>query len=171
MAGADAGRKRRERTAFYEHKLMERPMPGEIEAVGDCAAARGLLRRWLQPGGSPACPRCGGDQLYDLAGERMRCRNCTYTFTELSGRWINSGGLSPADWIFLARLFVEGVSAHHAAQLSGLSYNAVFKALTAIRFSILASALDAPALFGPDTGLKQHVHNKRIRTMPRKARL
>lgn len=171
MPDAETDVVQRTRAEFYRRKLIERPLKGEPEAVVSPEAAVSLLRPWLRPGGRLACPRCGDDRLYELNGNRLRCRGCKYTFTEFTGRWINTGGLSASDWLFLVRLFVERYSAHQAAELAGLSYNAVYKTFTAIRFGLLAGALDGLSLFGPETGLGQHVRNRRLRGIPRKARL
>ncbi|MGE4553817.1 MAG: transposase, partial [Desulfovibrionaceae bacterium] len=160
----------RQRARYYRDHVPE-PLPGEKAAACGQADAMAFLRPWLWPGGERRCPRCGDDTIYDLSAGRLRCAQCRYTFTELSGRWINSGGLDAADWVFLCRLFVLGRSAHQAAQIMGLSYNAAFRAITAMRFAILAGGIDAAHLFGPETELRQYVRNKRIRAMPRTAQL
>ncbi len=159
------------RRDFYQNKLSERPLDGEIEAVGSADAAREFIMQWLWAGGKRFCPRCANKKLYDLKGGKLRCRGCGYTFTELTGRWINSCGLDAEDRIFLVRLFVEGYTAHQMTKITGLSYNAVFKALSAIRFAILSSSIDAFTLFGPETGLRQYIANKRIRSISRKNRI
>ncbi|MBG0775353.1 MAG: IS1595 family transposase [Desulfovibrionaceae bacterium] len=163
--------RRLSREALYRTKLLERPLPGEPQAAHDDEAARALLAPWLPGPGSHACPRCAHATVYALSGGRLRCAACRYTFTPLTGRWINSGNLAPSDWVFVARLFVEGATAHQAASMSGLSYNTVFKALTVLRFAVLASALDAPSFFGLETGLRQYLRNGRVRTLPRKTQL
>ena len=157
------------RCARYLIKLKERPLPDEEQMVINDKNALEYLRGILWPEGEMFCPRCGEKRIYTLSGGRYRCSNCKYTFTELSGRWINTGGMAYTDWIYLARLFVEDFSAQAMSEEMGLSYNTVYKGLTAIRFALLAQALDAPALFGHETGLSGYIRNRRLVSLPKKS--
>lgn len=118
---------------------MTPPPPGPEE----------IIRSLCWPRGSRFCPRCRARRVYLLAGGRLRCSLCGYTFRDVSGRWIGNGALAPAQWIELARLFAAEESALSMAKTLGLSYNTAYKSLTALRFSIAAQSLDARELFGP----------------------
>jgi transposase len=126
----------------------------------DAALAYVLRECW--PGGGRFCPRCGESRLYDLAGGRSRCARCKYTFQDFSGRWINNGGLSPLTWLRLADLFSREPTVHQMAVEAGLSYNATYKAVTTMRFAILAHATDAVQLLGPETGLGSFLRNRKL---------
>ena len=171
MPNGNAQHWRVSRERFYDRELSSPPMRGEITAVNNAAEARKLLGPWLWPSGGRYCPRCGYGVVYDLSDGRLRCGDCRYTFTTFNGRWINTGNLDAADWLFLTRLFVEGLNANQASEVIGMSYNAVFKAFTAMRFAILARGIDAPQMFGAETGLSQYIRNKRIRFLPRTAQI
>lgn len=158
----------RQRMRYYREAVAD-ALPGEAAAACGQVDALAFLRPWLWPEGKRRCPRCGGSSIYEIRAGRLRCGQCRYTFTELSGRWINSGGLDPTDWIFLCRLFVLGRSVQQTAKMMGRSYNAVFRAITAIRFAILAGGIDVAPFFGPETELRQYVRNQRIRAIPRSA--
>lgn len=108
--------------------------------------------------GEPDCPKCGESRVYRLSDGRLRCSGCRYTFHELSRRWINIGGLSCLNWLRLVRLFEQELTANRMTPQLGLSYNTVYKAVTTLRFSLLAQALDAKQLltgaFGLDLGFE-----------------
>ncbi|WP_320170719.1 transposase [Maridesulfovibrio sp.] len=112
------------------------------------------------------CPRCREHKLYGLSGNRFRCSSCKYTFQEFSGRWINNGGLSCREWVRLILMFAGDNTAHAISQELGLSYNATYKAITALRFAILAQAIDARQLLGPETGLHTHLKGKKLTGVP-----
>ncbi|NDV18488.1 DDE transposase [Pseudodesulfovibrio sp. JC047] len=133
----------------------------------DDAKARAYLLELTWPTGDPFCPRCGHRKVYTLSGERLRCASCKYTFQPFSGRWINNGALSPSEWLRLIVLFVEECSVHQMKEQLGLSYNTVYKALTAIRFAILGHALDARQLISPATGLDSYLKGNRLTGGPR----
>lgn len=133
----------------------------------DDKAAREYLLSLTWPTGDPFCPRCGHRKVYTLSGERLRCASCKYTFQPFSGRWINNGALSASEWLKLITLFVGEQSVHQMKQALGLSYNTVYKALTAIRFAILAHAIDARQLISPATGLDSYLKGNRLTGGPR----
>jgi len=133
--------------------------------------ARDYFLELSWPTGDPFCPRCGHRKVYTLSGERLRCASCKYTFQPFSGRWINNGALSPGEWLRLIVLFVEERSVHQMKEELGLSYNTVYKALTAIRFAILANALDARQLISPATGLDSYLRGNRLTGGPREMRM
>ncbi|XXJ21668.1 transposase [Desulfovibrio caledoniensis] len=133
--------------------------------------ARDYFLELSWPTGDPFCPRCGHRKVYTLSGERLRCASCKYTFQPFSGRWINNGALSPGEWLRLIVLFVEERSVHQMKEDLGLSYNTVYKALTAIRFAILANALDARQLISPATGLDSYLKGNRLTGGPREMRM
>ncbi|MCM0755976.1 IS1595 family transposase [Desulfovibrio aminophilus] len=128
--------------------------------------ARALLRDFCFPDGVPFCPRCGERRVYHLAEGRMRCGGCRYTFQEFTGRWINNGGLSCRQWLRLAGLFAGEATAHGIAKEIGASYNATYKALTALRYALLVQALDARLLLGPATGLGECIRGRKLTGQP-----
>nr|WP_321512814.1 IS1595 family transposase [uncultured Pseudodesulfovibrio sp.] len=133
----------------------------------DDIKARNYLLERAWPTGDPFCPRCGHRKVYTLSGERLRCASCKYTFQPFSGRWINNGALSPSEWLRLIVLFVQECSVHQMKEQLGLSYNTVYKALTAIRFAILGHALDARQLISSATGLDSYLNGNRLTGGPR----
>ena len=92
------------------------------------------------------CPRCNSRKLYKLSDERCRCSRCEYTFHDFSGRWINRGRLSCVQWLSLIKLFELEVSVRKMFRQMSLSYRAVYRAVSAIRLSILSHAKDAEGL-------------------------
>lgn len=101
------------------------------------------------------CPRCHNRKLYKLIDERYRCSRCEYTFHDFSGRWINQGRLTCIQWLSLIKLFELEVSVRKMAQQMGLSYRAVYQAVSAIRFSILSHARDAEGLLDGEIELDE----------------
>ncbi len=110
-----------------------------------------MWRCW--PDGEKCCPRCRTVAPYTLAEGRLRCGACRYTFHDFTGRWLNLSGLTPAQWLDLARAFALDANTREAAEAANISYNTAFKALTVLRLAILAQGTDARQLFGPKTGL------------------
>ncbi|WP_319470446.1 IS1595 family transposase [uncultured Pseudodesulfovibrio sp.] len=143
-------------------------IPGGFAAlIDDDKRAHEYLLGLTWPTGDPFCPRCGHRKVYTLSGERLRCAKCKYTFQPFSGRWINNGALTPSEWLSLISLFVEECSVHQMKKKLNLSYNTVYKALTAIRFAILAHAMDARQLISPATGLDSYLKGNRLTGGPR----
>lgn len=128
--------------------------------------AREYVLSHCWPAGERFCPRCGVARLYTLNKGRFRCAGCKYTFQDLSGRWINNGNLSALTWLRLADCFVRERTVHELCSEVGLSYNAAYKAVTAMRFAIMAHAVDAQQMFGPETGLGQYLNNKKLTGIP-----
>lgn len=122
-------------------------------AVNPEAEARRTLVALCWPDGRKSCPRCGTPSPYQLAGGRLRCGGCRYTFHDFTGRWINATGLSPRQWIALARAFVREANAREAAAELGISYNTAYKGLTVLRLALLAQDADAPQLLAPGAPL------------------
>lgn len=146
--------------------------PADFPALlGDEKRARNYLLELTWPTGAPFCPRCGHRKVYDLSGERLRCADCKYTFHPFSGRWINNGALTAVEWLGLISLFVDECSVHQMKQRLGLSYNTVYKALTAIRFAIVAHAIDARQVLGRATGLDSYIKGSRLTGGPRDMRM
>ncbi len=144
---------------------------GFAALLHDDEKAREYLLSLTWPTGDPFCPRCGHRKVYTLSGDRLRCASCKYTFQPFSGRWINNGALTPAEWLRLINLFVEECSVHQMKKQLSLSYNTVYKALTAIRFAILAHAIDARQLISPATGLDSYLKGNRLTGGPREMRM
>lgn len=149
-----------------------RPLTSVDRLLSTEDAAREYLLSFCWPDGDPYCPRCGHRKVYSLsAGKRMRCAACKYTFQHFSGRWINNGALSCSDWLALIRLFEREATVHEITEALGLSYNTVYKALTALRFSVLAHAIDANQLLGPETGLDGYLKGNRLTGGPKDMRM
>lgn len=115
--------------------------------------ARALLLDLCWPDGRKHCPRCRAKDPYQLAGGRLRCGGCRYTFHDFTGRWLNETGLSPLKWTMLAQAFAAELSTREAAASVGISYNTAFKALTVLRLALLSQGADAPQLLGPGAPL------------------
>ncbi|MDP3427985.1 MAG: IS1595 family transposase, partial [Humidesulfovibrio sp.] len=135
----------------------ERETRGEAEAKARAAL---LWRCW--PDGKKCCPRCRAQTPYALAEGRLRCGACRYTFHDFTGRWLNMSGLSPAQWLDLARAFALDANTREVALAAGISYNTAFKALTVLRLAILAQGTDARQLFSPQTGLSDLLSNGKL---------
>lgn len=112
------------------------------------SAARRYILSHCRQRGKRACPRCRASKIYSLADERFRCSACKYTFHDLTGRWINAGGLSCREWLRIAKLFELDLTTHKMVSQLRLTYNTVYKAVTAIRFSLTAASFDAAQLLG-----------------------
>ncbi|MES9994658.1 transposase [Desulfovibrio aminophilus] len=140
--------------------------PDVARATASEEAAKALLRGLCHPDGVPFCPRCNDRRVYHLAEGRLRCGGCRYTFQEFTGRWINNGGLSCRQWLRLAELFAGEATAHGIAKEIGASYNATYKALTALRYALLVQALDARLLLGPATGLGECIQGRKLTGQP-----
>ncbi|MHC1702074.1 MAG: transposase [Humidesulfovibrio sp.] len=131
--------------------MIETEAQGGVMAAEAAARAALLWRCW--PDGKKSCPRCHAQSPYILAEGRLRCGTCRYTFHDFTGRWLNLSGLSPAQWLELARAFALDANTREAAAAANISYNTAFKALTVLRLAILAQGTDARQLLGPQTGL------------------
>ncbi len=140
--------------------------PSGLDALtSDEDAARECLLSFCWPTGEKSCPRCGTAKLYDISGNRYRCANCKYTFQDFSGRWINNSGLSCKDWLALIRSFFLEHSVQAMAESLGLTYNTAYKALTVLRFAILAHEVDAKQLLSPATGLDTYINGTKLTTL------
>lgn len=146
----------------------ENPFAAQQACLHHEDAARDYLLSHCWPDGHPVCPRCGHAKTYALANERLRCASCRYSFRAFSGRWLDSGSISCSQWLRLIELFVEGVTVGDAAPKTGLAYNTVYKAFTAIRFAILAHATDARQFIGPETRLDSFFKGTRLTGGPAK---
>lgn len=125
------------------------------------ASARKYLTARCWHGRGRFCPKCRHDKIYHLKDGRMRCPACRYTFHDFSRRWLNTGGLSCRDWLRVVKLFELDLTANRMKSQLELSYNTIYKALTTLRLSILAGALDAGQLLSPDSGLNLAVSQSR----------
>lgn len=135
------------------------------------SAAREYMLSHCWPSHERFCPRCGKQKYYDLSGGRYRCSECKYTFQDFSGRWINNGNLSPLTWLRILDLFIQERTVHELASELELSYNATYKAVSTLRFAIMAHATDAAQMFGPETGLGAYLKGKKLTGDPREQRL
>lgn len=101
------------------------------------------------------CPRCRCRKLYRLADRRRRCAHCAYTFHDFSGRWINTGHLSPRQWLRLLKLFELEVSTRKLASQLGISYATAYRAVTVLRLAIVAHAPDGVMLLSGEVELDE----------------
>lgn len=109
-------------------------------------AAKNYLSKKCLKNGHRFCPRCKHRKLYKLADKRRRCSRCKYTFHDFSGRWINHGRFSYAQWLHLIKLFELEISVRKMAEQMSMAYNTVYNAIQTIRYAILAHAEDAADL-------------------------
>nr|WP_167940948.1 transposase [Desulfobaculum xiamenense] len=130
---------------------METAIPDEIFV--DEAAARRYLLKFCWKNHQRFCPRCRSRRNYRLNNGRRRCARCRYTFHDFSGRWINNCNLSCTQWLRLVQLFETETTARTASKELGISYNTAYKAMSTLRFAIVAHALDARQLLGPNSPL------------------
>lgn len=101
------------------------------------------------------CPRCRCRKLYRLSDGRRRCSKCSYTFQELSGRWIGQCRLSCAQWLRVVKLFELEVSTRKMAGQLGVSYKTAYKAVTLLRLAILSNAKDGKGFLGREVELDE----------------
>ena len=120
----------------------------------ECRARKYLLGKCFK-NHQRICPRCHCRKLYKLTDERYRCSRCEYTFHDFSGRWINQGRLTCVQWLSLVKLFELEVSVRKMSLQMGLSYRTVYRAVSAIRFSILSHARDAEGLLAGEIELDE----------------
>jgi transposase len=116
------------------------------ELISNERNAKRYLSKKCLKNGHRFCPRCNSRKLYKLADARYRCSRCRYTFHDFTGRWINQGRLSCVQWLSIIKLFELEVSVRKMSQQMRLSYRAVYRAVSAIRLSILSHARDAEGL-------------------------
>jgi len=117
--------------------------------------ARRYLSKKCLKNGHRFCPRCNSRNFYKLADNRRRCSRCKYTFHDFSGRWINQGRLTCVQWLSLFKLFELEVSVRKMSQQTGLSYRAVYRAVNAIRASIMSHGTDAGELLSGEIELDE----------------
>ena len=86
------------------------------------------------------CSRCHSYEIYRIADKRFRCKRCTYTFHDFTGRWINKLRISCRDWLWIIKFFELELSARKNCQQVGLSYPTVLKAVNVIRMAIVANS-------------------------------
>lgn len=125
-------------------------------------AARQYFLSLCWPDAHPRCPRCAHAKIYMLNQDRLRCASCKYTFRPFTGRWLDNGALSCTQWLALIRLFAKNTPTAKIMRQLGISYNTVFKAVTALRFSILAQAPDSAQIMGTGTSLGSYLKGARL---------
>jgi transposase len=118
-------------------------------------SAKKYLLRYCLKNQQRICPRCGSRKVPPRNDGRRRCLRCQYTFHDFSGRWINEGNLTSGQWLRLIKLFELEISVRKMAQQMGLSYPAVYKAVTTMRRAILAHATEAQSLLGGEIELDE----------------
>ena len=128
------------------------PLNAYNDIIHDDVTAHRFLSKNCLKNEHRHCPRCNERKLYRLKDGRRRCSRCKYTFHDFSGRWINSGRLSAAQWLVMIRRFLSEKPALKVAEELELSYNTVLSAFTVIRSAVLAHAEDAVDFFCRKTG-------------------
>lgn len=166
MRNADVSHRRLD---FYSSNSRRRSVENSHleELFNNEDKAREYLLNKCRGGRKPFCPRCREHKLYSLSGDRYRCSSCKYTFQDFSCRWINNGGLKMSDWLKLVHLFSGEMTAHGVSNELGISYNAAYKAITAIRYAILSHAIDAAQLLGPETELGEYLKGRKLTGVPK----
>jgi len=104
--------------------------------------AQKYLRKYWRKNGRVLCINCGSPKVYQISGQRYRCRRCKNRFSELSGTWIRKLKISSAQWLWIIKLFELEMSARKISQQIDLSYPTVLKATNLIRQSIVANLND-----------------------------
>jgi len=101
------------------------------------------------------CPRCRSREFIKRGDGRRLCRRCRFIYHDLTGRWINRGGLTLGRWLRVVKLFELELSTRKIAIQLGIAYNTAFKAILTIRGAILAHAADAESLMGGEVELDE----------------
>ena len=101
------------------------------------------------------CPRCRCRKLYRLSDGRRRCSRCDYTFREFTGRWIGLCRISCSQWLRVLKLFELEISTRKMASQLGISYKTAYKAVTVLRWAILAHAEESKGLLGKEVELDE----------------
>ncbi|MBA7542104.1 hypothetical protein ES705_34423 [subsurface metagenome] len=101
------------------------------------------------------CPRCRCRKLYKLGDGRRRCARCRYTFHDFTGRWINTGGLTPGQWLRIIKLFELELSTRKIANQLGLAYNTAYKVVHTIRKAILVHSHGFQSWLGGEVELDE----------------
>jgi transposase len=122
------------------------------DTIQDTSKAQKFLSKICLKNDHRYCPRCNHRKHYRLKDGRRRCSRCKYTFHDFSGRWINTGRLSAAQWLLLIQYFIWEFPALKVAEETDLAYNTVLNAFNTLRYSILAHALDAEVYFCREKG-------------------
>jgi len=92
------------------------------------------------------CRRCRSYEIYRIAGKRLRCKRCKYTFHDFTGRWINKVRIGCRDWLWIIKFFELELSARKICQQVDLSYPTILKAVNVIRMAIAANNTDSDHL-------------------------
>ena len=100
--------------------------------------ARLFFKKACWKNGRIFCTRCRSRHIYRIASKRYRCQRCGYTFHDFSGRWISRLRISYKSWLWIIKFFEVELSSRKVAQQVGLSYPTVLKAMTILRWAILA---------------------------------
>jgi transposase-like protein len=113
--------------------------------------------RW---GDTPACPRCGDTDVYQMrdriTGERnrrylWRCRGCVQQFTVRVGTVMEDSPIPLRHWCYgfwAACASKKGVSALQIQRMTGLSYKSALFLMHRIRFAMAPANESAPKLSG-----------------------
>lgn len=124
---------------------------------------REVLIAHCRPNGEVICPRCAKRSVYALRDGRFRCKGCVYTFHDFTGRWINRCNLSPAQWMAVIRLFVDGVPVTGMSAEVQASYETTLKAVNTLRLSIMAADPSFLPLLDQQGKLRGHCQKGRGR--------
>jgi transposase-like protein len=96
--------------------------------------------RWHERNGTPACSRCGCEELYICTAEKLwKCKGCGYRFSLTSGTIFASRKLPFRDMLVAIAMFANGDKKHSAMQLSrdlDVQYRTAFLLSHKIRDSV-----------------------------------
>lgn len=142
-----------------KHDVPIRELP---KACSDELAAVEFIekQRW---GDSPACPKCGGCDVYQMQATdggrekhfRWRCRDCKGQYSVRTGTVFEDSRIPLRHWCFAfwrASTSKKGVSALEIKRQTGLSYKSALFLLHRIRFAMEDSA---PAMLGGDVEIDE----------------
>lgn len=108
----------------------------------DEAYATFRLIRWVETGGKPVCPVCGGVECYTFTTRKLfKCKACQKQFSVTSGTIFASRKLPIRDYLLAIAIFVNGAKGYAALQLSrdlGVAYQTAFVLSHKLREAVAA---------------------------------
>ena len=130
------------------------------------STARRYLLKFCWKNHQRFCPRCRQRKNYPLTDGRRRCAQCSYTYHDFSGRWINNCDLTCRNWLRIIKLFEMDLTVLAMSKEVDLAYNTVYKAVTTIRCAIAANAIDARDFFGAERSIELKTSGRVLNVVP-----
>lgn len=145
-----------------------------MQRFPDADAAREHLERLRWPEG-PACPRCGGAEVYRLTAKAdsksgcrkglLKCKYCRRQFTVTVGTIFEDSHIPLNKWLIAIYMLCsskKGISAHQIHRMLKLSYKSAWFMMHRIRFAMEAGPI-REKLFGVIEADETYVGGKRSR--------